>query len=308
MRAAGAPASAKPASHPASPKLPLVLAGLIDWTPPEDSSAEARSRSRLPAAAPFVAPERAPGSAARALACLTAAVYHEARSESGEGQRAVAQVVLNRARHYAFPSSICGVVYQGSGRRTGCQFTFTCDGSLGRPRDEAAWRRAELVARQALDGHVEAQVSWATHYHAGYVRPYWSRSLAKVRAIGGHVFYRLPGDAGEAAAFVRRSSSLEPSHSSATRLQPRQRREVSPSRPLPRRRSKRAPANPLRTSIRKYANCPTPRVELRRPVRGQSSSHHGVTRSYRRTPAPAPAPPPPPAPAPAHVAPHRRRC
>jgi spore germination cell wall hydrolase CwlJ-like protein len=210
IRAGGAPAAALPAAYPASPKLPLVLTGLMDWAPPTNSSAKGRSRSQYPAAVPFIAPERAPASAGRALACLTAAVYHEARSESGEGQRAVAQVVLNRARHYAFPSSICGVVYQGSGRRTGCQFTFTCDGSLGRPRDEEAWRRAEVVARQALDGHVEAQVSWATHYHAGYVRPYWSRSLAKVRAIGGHVFYRLPGDAGEAAAFVRRSSSLEP--------------------------------------------------------------------------------------------------
>ncbi|MFN5901342.1 MAG: cell wall hydrolase, partial [Novosphingobium sp.] len=68
----------------------------------------------------------------RALQCLAAAVYYEARSESDVGQRAVAQVVLNRVAHPSYPNTVCGVVYQGSERTTGCQFSFTCDGSLAK--------------------------------------------------------------------------------------------------------------------------------------------------------------------------------
>ena len=68
---------------------------------------------------------------ARALECLTAAIYYEAASESDDGQRAVAQVVLNRVRHPAFPGTVCGTVYQGS-ERAGCQFSFACDGAMAR--------------------------------------------------------------------------------------------------------------------------------------------------------------------------------
>src|SRR6202007_1851665 len=65
----------------------------------------------------------------RAVQCLSQAVYYEAAREPLKGQEAVAQVVLNRVRHPAYPKSVCGVVYQGSAKLTGCQFTFTCDGS-----------------------------------------------------------------------------------------------------------------------------------------------------------------------------------
>ena len=85
-----------------------------------------------PAAQPFTLRGADEAARARALECLTSAVYYEAGNESADGQQAVAQVVLNRVRHPAFPSSVCGVVYQGSTRATGCQFTFTCDGSLAR--------------------------------------------------------------------------------------------------------------------------------------------------------------------------------
>ena len=96
-----------------------------------------------PAAAPFVFK----GSAAarsQALECLASAVYYEAGNQDEDGQRAVAQVVLNRVRHPAFPNSVCGVVYQGSTRATGCQFTFTCDGSLSRAPGGDMWRRAKI--------------------------------------------------------------------------------------------------------------------------------------------------------------------
>ena len=136
----------------------------------------------------------------RALLCLTQAVYYEAGFEPLEGRRAVAQVVLNRMRHPAFPKSICGVVYQGAGTGT-CQFTFVCDGALYRRPATDAWRQAEQVARAALSGYVETSVGEATHYHADYVAPRWAPLLAKVAEIGQHIFYRWPGGWGQPAAF-----------------------------------------------------------------------------------------------------------
>jgi hypothetical protein len=139
----------------------------------------------------------------RALLCLTQAVYYEAGFEPLEGRRAVAQVVLNRLRHPAFPKSVCGVVYQGAGGRV-CQFTFVCDGGLYRSPELGAWRQAEQVARAALNGYVEASVGEATHYHADYVAPRWAPLLAKVAQIGQHIFYRWPGAWGQPAAFTGR--------------------------------------------------------------------------------------------------------
>ena len=139
----------------------------------------------------------------RALLCLTQAVYYEAGFEPLEGRRAVAQVVLNRMRHPAFPKSICGVVYQGAGSGI-CQFTFVCDGALYRRPAEDAWRQAEAVARAALGGYVERSVGEATHYHADYVAPRWAPLLAKVAQIGQHIFYRWPGAWGQPQAFVGR--------------------------------------------------------------------------------------------------------
>jgi hypothetical protein len=155
------------------------------------------------AAEPFVVGKRSERDVAASLQCLTAAVYYEARSESWEGQRAVAQVVLNRARHPAFPRSVCGVVYQGSQRRTGCQFSFTCDGSLRARRDPAAWARARNVAGAALAGSVYGPVGHATHYHASYVQPWWAASLRRAVTVGSHIFYRWRGDWGDPKSFRR---------------------------------------------------------------------------------------------------------
>lgn len=138
-----------------------------------------------------------------ALDCLTAAVYYEAGFEPAQGKRGVAQVVLNRVRHPAFPNSICGVVYQGSERRTGCQFTFTCDGSLDRPPVPLAWERAREVASGAMSGAVEQSVGMATHYHADYVVPYWASSLSKITKLGSHYFYRWTGNWGRRSAFTQ---------------------------------------------------------------------------------------------------------
>lgn len=148
-------------------------------------------------------------SRSQAEKCLAEAVYYEAATESEEGQRAVAQVVLNRVRHPAFPSSVCGVVYQGSERATGCQFTFTCDGSLARTPSRASWTRAARIAREALDGAVFGPIGNATHYHATYVLPYWASSVALIGRIGTHVFYTWKGQAGSAAAFRQAYAGVE---------------------------------------------------------------------------------------------------
>ena len=139
----------------------------------------------------------------RALLCLTQAVYYEAGFEPIEGRRAVAQVVLNRMRHPAFPKSVCGVVYQRNSTPV-CQFTFVCDGSLYRRPAAAAWNQANQVARAALAGYVERSVGSATHYHADYVAPRWAPLLAKVSKLGQHIFYRWPGAWGQPAAFTGR--------------------------------------------------------------------------------------------------------
>jgi hypothetical protein len=129
----------------------------------------------------------------RALTCLAQAISYEAGNETVAGQEAVAQVILNRLRHPAYPKTICGVVYQGSERKTGCQFTFTCDGSLRRPRSVQGMAFATAIAERVLAGGTSAIVGGATHYHANYVSPYWAPSLVKIATIGAHIFYRMPG-------------------------------------------------------------------------------------------------------------------
>ncbi len=162
------------------------------------------------AARPFVFAGANSAAQARALECLTSAIYYEAGQESIDGQRAVAQVVLNRVRHPAFPASVCGVVYEGSTRQTGCQFTFTCDGSMARAPMAASWNRARVVAAAALAGSVYPDVGNATHYHADYVVPYWAASQAKTAVIGAHLFYRWAGGWGQPGAFAQGYSGREP--------------------------------------------------------------------------------------------------
>ena len=155
-----------------------------------------------PAAPAWVFRGLTPLDSYRALNCLTSAIYYEAGNEPEEGQRAVAQVVLNRVRSPLWPHSVCGVVYQGSERTDSrCQFTFSCDGSMTRWSDLRSWTRARRIAEQALSGHVYAPVGLATFYHTLAVRPGWAASKQAVAVIGAHIFYRSPGIQGMPAAF-----------------------------------------------------------------------------------------------------------
>ena len=159
------------------------------------------------AAPPFTAAASSGDDAQRANACLTAAVYYEARSEPVDGQRAVAQVVLNRVRDRAFPASVCGVVYQRSAGV--CQFSFVCDGSTAHPVDDRAWRLAQAVASAALGGIVYPSVGSATHYHTTAILPWWAASLARIGTVGSHIFYRWGDRLSGALSFRQRYSGHE---------------------------------------------------------------------------------------------------
>ncbi len=159
-------------------------------------------------AEPFVA-SRDSATYDRSLQCLTEAIYYEARNQSDDGQRAVAQVVLNRVRHPAYPNTVCGVVYQGSERTTGCQFSFTCTGVMGPIGDAAAWARAQRIAAAALRGHVFRPVGLAVNYHTTAIRPYWAPSLVVQTTIGAHIFYTRP-DSPTVEAFSQLPGNYEP--------------------------------------------------------------------------------------------------
>ncbi|MBW8303798.1 MAG: cell wall hydrolase [Brevundimonas sp.] len=157
----------------------------------------------------------------RAVRCLTQAIYYEAALVPTDGQEAVAQVILNRVRDPNYANSVCGVVYEGAERVTGCQFSFTCDGSLAQGPVAWAWNRAARVAERALAGHVAEKVGTATHYHANYVHPWWAPTLNKLTQIGAHIFYRWKGVYGEPAAFRQAYAGREPVIDEARFARPR---------------------------------------------------------------------------------------
>ena len=142
----------------------------------------------LPPARPFVF-HGSPAARLQAADCLATAALYEAADDE-RGQRAVMQVVLNRVRAPGFPKTVCGVVYQGAELPTGCQFSFTCDGSLQRRPEHAGWAAARKLAMRALAGALFRPVGNATHYHADWTVPWWIDSLDKIAQVHGHIFYR----------------------------------------------------------------------------------------------------------------------
>jgi len=202
-------AEAPPPAIPPPAVEPLELKDVAPQDAVALNAAVPFSKAPNPAARPFRFTGD-PAARARAVDCLAAAMLYEAGTSDDTGQRAVAQVVLNRVRHPAFPKTVCGVVFQGQERATGCQFTFTCDGALVRVLSEDAWTRARKTAGAALDGRVFAPVGYATHYHTNWVVPYWSASLDKLTAVGTHLFYRWAGWWGTPGAFRGAISGAEP--------------------------------------------------------------------------------------------------
>ncbi len=193
-----------------SPFAPKALRPLSALEAEAWNSKVPEAKTAIASATPFSVTAAGGQSLSRSLQCMTAAIYYEAGNEPVDGQRAVAQVILNRMRSPVYPHSVCGVVYQGSERKTGCQFSFTCDGSLARVPSASSWARASAVAAAALGGYVYAPVGWATHYHADYVVPYWAQSLSKLTTIGRHIFYSWRGSNGSGAGFTSRYAGIEP--------------------------------------------------------------------------------------------------
>jgi hypothetical protein len=191
-------------THTDNFKLPASISGALASLPARSAlggdsvSLMAATLGRsiaLPAAAPFHF-KGSDSERLQAIDCLAAAGWYEAGNDPN-GERSVMQVVLNRVRHPAFPSTVCGVVFQGSQLATGCQFTFTCDGSLVRRRPSGReLAQARRLATEALDGDVDAIVGQATHYHANYVSPWWSTQMKQLATVGLHIFYRWPEQRG----------------------------------------------------------------------------------------------------------------
>lgn len=179
-----------PAHAAASTSLRAVMPVTLVVAAPAPVTAPGAAATSAPVAlapSPAMAPAVEHASA-RDLDCLAAAIYYEARGESADGQAAVAQVVLNRARHPAFPKTVCGVVYQGAAPRA-CQFSFVCNGAMRRPREPGAWAKAKTVAARALSGYVMAQVGQATSFHAAHGGSRLT-GMTRMTRVGGQVFYR----------------------------------------------------------------------------------------------------------------------
>lgn len=126
------------------------------------------------------------------LTCLATAIYFEARGEPKAGRLVVGQVILNRAARGGYPPTVCGVVYQNSGRRNACQFSFACDGVADKISDPAAFAEIKTEASLLLsckDDCPASEMATSTHYHAVSVSPHWSTKLRKIGRLGGHVFY-----------------------------------------------------------------------------------------------------------------------
>lgn len=124
--------------------------------------------------------------------CLTEALYFEARGETLKGIFGVAEVILNRVDDPRYPSSVCGVINQGTGERYRCQFTYTCDGRPEVMNEERARELVGKVARVMLDGAPRVLTDGATHYHTKSVKPRWARAFPRTTTIGYHHFYRQP--------------------------------------------------------------------------------------------------------------------
>lgn len=214
--ASAAPAAAAPQASAATGILPGFDTGAPGASLEGNGALQANANLPIaalpsPVATAYAFRPTTPVDQMRSLDCLTQAIYYEAGNQSEDGQRAVAQVVLNRVRHPAWPNSVCAVVYQGAMRAGGgCQFTFTCDGSLARTPVPSLWARARQYATEALAGRTFAPVGLSTFYHANYVFPGWAPRLVKTAQIGAHIFYRLPGLAGAPGSFSDAYAGNEP--------------------------------------------------------------------------------------------------
>lgn len=123
--------------------------------------------------------------------CIAQTVYHEARGETEDAQRAVAAVVLNRVADPDFPDTPCDVIRQG-GESPPCQFSWWCDGRSDEPTDTDSWRKALRIADEMIRNPDLDPTDGATYFHHVNVSPAWGKVFAHVATIGDHAFYLDP--------------------------------------------------------------------------------------------------------------------
>ena len=136
--------------------------------------------------------------------CLAKNMYYEARSQGTAGWMAVTAVVFNRVKDERFPSTICEVIEQGPTRKSWkdptvnipikhlCQFSWFCDGLSDNPTDKKTYQKFLSISDTILSNKMPFYdiKGGATHYHADYVTPAWSKTKTKTVEIGDHIFYR----------------------------------------------------------------------------------------------------------------------
>lgn len=129
--------------------------------------------------------------------CLAQNIYYEARGSSLADRAGVANVVMNRTKDRRYPETICEVVKQGKQDSQGnmirnqCQFSWYCDGKSDVPQDIDRWIDAQMLAWDMIENNkYRGLTEGATHYHATYVSPRWTKDLQLVGRIGAHIFYR----------------------------------------------------------------------------------------------------------------------
>ncbi len=129
------------------------------------------------------------GHTAADLQCLSEALYFEARGTSYDGERAVGEVILNRAADSRFPASICGVIdqrYNGA-----CQFSYRCDAIPNdRFSEPAELAKARSTALELLVDRKKDITNGALFFHAASMRAGWFATLSKRGQFGGNIFYR----------------------------------------------------------------------------------------------------------------------
>lgn len=122
---------------------------------------------------------------------LARTVWGEARGEGKRGMQAVACVVMNRVNS--------PVTWWGRTINSVClsamQFSCWNMADPNRPKvlavteDDALFRDALAIARQARKGALTDITNGATHYHTKAIDPYWAEKLTKTADISNHIFY-----------------------------------------------------------------------------------------------------------------------
>ncbi len=121
--------------------------------------------------------------------CMSEALYFEARGTTYEGERAVGEVILNRAADTRFPASVCGVIdqrYNGS-----CQFSYRCDAIPNDQYNEPAeLAKMRSISLELMVNRGEDITNGALFFHAASMVPGWFATLSARGQFGGNIFYR----------------------------------------------------------------------------------------------------------------------